>query len=210
MLTEAIETDVAKPSKTSWSDVKARLKHWDRAQLTGLIQDLFKRSQENRDFLITRLLAEPGDAPALAPYRKRVEAAFYGKNGLPQGRLNLRDGRKAILDYQAASGELAGTLELMLVYVETGTQFTRELGDISESFYDSLCSVVHDIRKHLRSPDGRQLYARFRKRLEDLAKRADGIGWGYGDYVGDVVAELASPLHDAAEPPDGELPSTCR
>ena len=201
---------MAKASKTSWSEVKARLKHWDRAQLAGLIQDLFDRSQENRDFLTTRLLAEPGDAAALAPYLTRVEAAFYGKSGLPQGRLNLRDGRKAILDYQAASGDLAGTLELMLAYVETGTRFTCEFGDISESFYDSLCSVLHDIRKNLRSADGRQLYPRFQQRLANLAKQADGIGWGYGDYVGDVVAELASPLHDAAEPPDGELPSTCR
>ena len=192
---------MAKASKTSWSPVKARLKHWDRAQLTGLIQDLFDRSQENRDFLTTRLLAEPGDAATLAPYLKRVQAAFYGKRGLPQGQLNLRDGRKAILDYQAASADLAGTLELMLVYVETGTQFTREFGDINESFYDSLCSVLHDIRKHLRSPDGRLFYPRFRQRLADMAKQADGIGWGYGDYVGDVVGELARLVGDAADRP---------
>lgn len=69
--------------RPSWSQVKAQLKHWDRAQLTGLIQDLFGQSQENRDFLTTRLLSEAGSETALAPYLKRVEAAFYNKRGRP-------------------------------------------------------------------------------------------------------------------------------
>jgi hypothetical protein len=30
-------------AKASWSQVKAQIKHWGNAQLTGLIQDLFDR-----------------------------------------------------------------------------------------------------------------------------------------------------------------------
>jgi len=36
---------MAKQTKPSWSRVKAQLKDWDKAQLTGLIQDRFSHSR---------------------------------------------------------------------------------------------------------------------------------------------------------------------
>ena len=132
--------NMAKSSKPTWSQIKARIKHWDKAQLTGLIQDLFGHSQDNRDFLAARLLRDSIGEQVLAPYLKRIESAFYNKKGWPANRLNLKDARSAIREYQRATSDPAGTLELMLVHVETGTQFTREFGDIDEGFYDSLCT----------------------------------------------------------------------
>jgi hypothetical protein len=41
---------------------------------------------------------------------------------------------------------LARTIDLMLTYVENGTQFTREFGDINEAYYNSLESVLHEMR----------------------------------------------------------------
>jgi hypothetical protein len=36
--------------------------------------------------------------------------------------------------------------------------------------------------------------------MAQLARQVDGIGWGYGDYVGDVVAELQGMLDEPAQP----------
>jgi hypothetical protein len=191
---------MAKQTKTSWSQVKAQLKHWDKAQLTGLIQDLFAQSQENRDFLAARLLRDSIGQEALSPYLKRIETAFYRRNGWPQNRLDLKDARAAIREYQRATSDPAGTLELMLAQVETGTKFTCEYGDIDEAFYDSLCSTLHDVKKLLISEEGRPFYGQVRDRLKELARLAGGIGWGYGDYVGDVVGELEQTLGDPAPP----------
>jgi hypothetical protein len=187
-------------AKASWSQVKAQLKHWDKAQLTGLIQDLFDHAQENRDFLAARLLRDSIGEQALAPYLKRIESAFYKKNGWPANRLNLKDARSAIREYQRATSDPAGVLELMLAHVETGTKFTCEFGDINEAFYDSLCSSLHDMKKLLVGEEGRPLYQQAKGRLAALARQADGIGWGYGDYVGDVVAELRQKLDKPAQP----------
>ena len=44
--------------------------------------------------------------------------------------------------------------------------------------------------------EGRPLYGQVRARLAELAKQADGIGWGYGDYVGDVVGQIAADNED--------------
>ena len=187
---------MAKSPRPTWSQIKAHIKHWDKAQLTGLIQNLFKHSKDNRDFLAARLLGDAIGEQVLAPYLKRIEAAFYDKRGWPAKRLNLKDARSAIREYQGATSDPAGTLELMLVHVETGTQFTREFGDIDEGFYDSLCTTLHEIRKLLSSEEGRPLYGQIRARLAELAQQANGIGWGYGDYVVDVVAEIAADNED--------------
>lgn len=45
-------------------------------------------------------------------------------------------------------------------------------------------------------------YARFQQRLAGLAKQTDGIGWGYGDYVGDVVGDLTDLGDDVDERPE--------
>jgi hypothetical protein len=190
---------MAKLTKTSWSQVKAQIKRWDKAQLTGLIQDLFDYSQANRDSLAARLLRESIGEQAIAPYLKRIELAFYRKSGEPANRLNLKDARAAIRDYQRATSDATGTLELMLAHVETGTTFTCDFGDINEAFYDSLCSTLHDMKKLLLGDEGRPLYPDVKGRLAELARQADRIGWGYGDYVGDVVAELRGVLGKPTE-----------
>lgn len=58
------------------------------------------------------------------------------------------------------------------------------------SIYASLCITLGEIKKLLTREEGRLLYARAKDRLAKLATQSKMIGWGYGDYVGDVVEEL--------------------
>jgi hypothetical protein len=78
----------------------------------------------------------------------------------------------------------------MLTYVEIGTAFTRSFGDIDAPFYNSLTSVLAEIKRLLTSKAAPGLYGHFRQRLLDLVKKAEPIGWGYGDDVRDTVAAL--------------------
>jgi hypothetical protein len=194
-----------------WSDVKRRLQDWDRPQLLGLLQDLFAFSPENRQFLTARLLRESarptardGAAPppagsaipdekVLDSYRRRIHRAFFG-SVRPGGDLNLAAARKAIRDYRQATGDLGGTLELMVYYVETGTAFTVEFGDIDGPFYDSLCSMLSAVVKQFMTPLGKAAYPRYQERLAALEKATKWMGWGYGDFVGDAVAGLEEEL----------------
>lgn len=81
----------------------------------------------------------------------------------------------------------------MLTYVENGTEFTHEFGDINESFYNSLESVLNEMAQLLMR-EGKELYSRFRERIRRLATLVDGIGWGYGDAVRDQVYQLENEL----------------
>ena len=123
----------------------------------------------------------------LQPYRERIERAFYTRSGRPQ--LKLSEGRKAIREYQAATEDPAGSLELMMTFVETGTYFTREFGDIDEPFYNNLSSVLHEMDKILKSEQGPELYQGIRERLLELPNLAGRIGWGYGDEIRETVGE---------------------
>ncbi len=45
------------------------------------------------------------------------------------------------------------------------------------------------------------LYTEFSERLTEVDRLTDRIGWGFGDYVGDVVSELADKANYRASPP---------
>jgi hypothetical protein len=81
----------------------------------------------------------------------------------------------------------------MLTYVEIGTQFTQEFGDINEAYYNSLESVLHEMTQLLRKKDP-ALYPQFRERIQGLDAHAGYIGWGYGDYLRDQVGLLETEL----------------
>ncbi|MCI0491213.1 MAG: hypothetical protein L0229_31875 [Blastocatellia bacterium] len=84
----------------------------------------------------------------------------------------------------------------MLTYVETGTQFTCEFGDINEPFYESLESMLDQLAKLLKTLEGAEMYPDFQDRLRSLRGRAIAVGWGYGDYVRETVEDLEALLGD--------------
>jgi len=83
----------------------------------------------------------------------------------------------------------------MIYLVECGNQFTLEYGDISGPFYDALLSMYAKAVEGvagLRESDAEP----FRKKLWELTKSSDGIGWGYHDGLCDEYYS-AFPEEDA-------------
>jgi len=180
-----------KPAKAAtWSQIKNQLKDFNRQQLLALIKDLHDYSAQNRDFLAARFA--PAESAALESYRLRISKCFPTR-GFSDPK--LREARAAIRQYQKATSDLSGTLDLMIAFVEGGTRYTNEYGDLWEGFYDSLASVLGEIAKHLTSPEGVPLYPRFEDRLNQLRRDTRNIGWGYGDDVSDCV-QLCADAHE--------------
>lgn len=179
-----------KPPK-GWSAVKQHIKGWDAARLTALLKDLYQSSPENRTFLDARVRADEGGGAALEIYRQRIVEQFFPKRGF--GKLKLAEARKAIRDYKKATGNVEGGIELLVTYLENGNDFTCEFGDIDERFYDSLCSVMDELATVLKV-EGSGAYAKVRDRLNQVAIKSSGIGWGYGDHINWAVDELEDAL----------------
>ena len=69
----------------------------------------------------------------------------------------------------------------------------REFGDIDERFYNSVESALEELFTLLHG-ETREMYPQFRDRLARVERMTDGIGWGFHDFVGDVVGQLEEEL----------------
>ena len=152
---------------------------------------MYEAAGVNRDFIHARSKTGEGDGETLEKYRRKIVEQFFPARG--DGKLKLGEARKAIRDYRKATGNLSGTAELLMTYAENGTRFTHEYGDIDERFYSSVESALEELAALLRG-EAQGMYPQFRDRLARLEQMTDGIGWGFHDFVGDVVGRLEEEL----------------
>ena len=188
--------ETKKPTKKpggGWNAVRQHLTTWDKPALLALVKNLYESASGNRGFIQARCNAEDCGGEALEKYRKKIVEQFFTKRGDGIGKLKLGEARKAIRDYRKATGNLAGTAELLMTYVENGTEFTRDYGDIDERFYSSVESALDELAALLRG-EARELYPQFSDRLAGVEQAASGIGWGFCDFVAGVVGQLEEEL----------------
>ena len=189
------ETHPPARKSDGWTAARKHHATWDHSALLDLVKDLYEAETPNRDFIHARCQAEDGGGEVLERYRKKVVEPFFPARGV--GKLKLGEARKAIRDYRKATGNLPGTAELLMTYVENGVRFTQEYGDIDERFYNSIDSALGELAALLRG-EVRELYPQFRNRLADIERRADGIGWGFHDSTADVVLQLERELGNSS------------
>jgi len=80
----------------------------------------------------------------------------------------------------------------MLTFVEQGTEFAADLGYGDEDFFSALESMLSRALHGLQGCTD-QLRQSMRPRLIRLSELARDIGWGYGDFVNDVIAGAVEP-----------------
>jgi len=170
-----------------WSAVRQQLATWEKPALLALLKDLYEAAGGNRDFIHARCQAGECGGEVLEKYRSKIVEQFFPARGF--GKLKLGEARQAIREYRKATGNLPGTAELLMTYVENGARFTHEYGDIDERFYDSIESALDELAALLRG-EARGLYPQFRNRLAKVEQMTDGIGWGFHDFVGQLEEEL--------------------
>jgi hypothetical protein len=153
-------------------------------ELVRLIGELYGLSRENQRFLSARL----GDPAKQKESYKRIVAEAMFPDPLRKGaEVRIADAKKAISQYERAAGDDAGTIDLMLTFVEEGTAFATDLGYGDDAFFSSLENMLSRTLERLgeSSPAIRQT---IQPRLVSLRNASRGIGWGYGDFVADAVA----------------------
>jgi hypothetical protein len=185
------KTNKAATKSGGWGAARQHLTTWEKPALLALVKDLFESAVGNRDFIQARCNAEATSGEVLEKYRRKVVEPFFPARGEPK--LKLGEARKAIRDYRKATGNIPGTAELLMTYVENGARFTRQYGDISEGFYSSVESALNELAALLRG-EAQEIYSQFSERMAEVDRMASGIGWGFGDYIGDIVAGLKGDL----------------
>ena len=174
----------------TWTEIEKRLKELPNEEIVGLLKGLHDLSPQNKAWLAAKVLPVFQDVEYLEKCRRKIVQFVYRETkGIPH-MPRFRDAKKVISEYRKSTGDLRGTLDLMLTYLERGHAFTNDFGDIDEPFYDALENMLERFAVELRSsPAKYELYEQFRPRLLEMRRTSD-IGWGYGDAVQETVDEL--------------------
>ena len=190
-----MKIETLKPGKkpVGWSAARKHLSTLDNAALIALVKEMYDAAAWNRDFIHARCRTSTGGGEVLERYRKKIIKQFFSSSLSGVGPLKLGEARKAIRDYRKATGSVPGTAELLMTYVENGVEFTKQYGDIDARFYDSVESVLKELSILLRG-DARELYPQFSDRLARVEELSDCVGWGFHDYISDVVGRLDDEL----------------
>lgn len=88
--------------------------------------------------------------------------------------------------YKRSCCDQEGLIDLMLFFVECGTQFTLDYGDIDEDFYNLLEDVFEDTLILIKNSDT-TILERYQGRIYSITQETGDIGWGYTDQIQDLL-----------------------
>ncbi|HLD79940.1 MAG TPA: DUF6155 family protein [Candidatus Nanoarchaeia archaeon] len=155
------------------------LKKLGKEELYSLLLELSSLRKENADFL--RLKLQSGTDEAVTYYKKKIKEALW------QEKTNLREAKKALVDFKKISKNPEHLLELMIFYVENGEKIDNEHGDMYEAFYSSMETMFDQIIKTLNS--NTNLIPKFKGRLDSIIDKSCE-GWAHKDTMLDIYEEL--------------------
>ncbi len=112
----------------------------------------------------------------LEKYKDQVKHEFFPKRGFGKARLSIA--RKPVQEYVKINPNSKELVDLMIFYVEQGSRFTNEYGDIDKPFYNSMKSMFENA---LKLTVKLKLQDEFRGRCEKIVESVSRIGWGYYD-----------------------------
>lgn len=88
--------------------------------------------------------------------------------------------------YEKSGGNKEGLIDLMLFFVECGSQFTGDYGSIDEDFYTILEDVFEEVLGLIKE-SGPMVLASYESRLRAIEKEMRDTDWGYGDQIQDLL-----------------------
>lgn len=180
-------------TKLKIPDLKKHLKKLEQNELIQIIADLYKMNQDVKDFLNVKFNGEKVIQELYERAENEIMDEFFSDKGF--GKMRLAKAKKAITNFKKFTNDAERELELMLFYVEIGTEFTIIYGDIDERFYSSMESMFHKVVKACENDE--KLFNKFRDRLYKIVMDTDGaVGWGYHDNLSDIYHSI-SWLHES-------------
>lgn len=178
---------MADASKIKIPELKKLLKQLDQKELISLVSDLYKVNKDVQSYLSVKFIGEETIIDLLENAEKEIWNEFFPEKGF--GKMRLAKAKKTITNFKKLTNDHERTVDLMLFYVEAGTEFTITYGDIDEKFYDSMESTYHKVAKECEKD--KELFNKFDKRLYAIVVATEGMGWGYHDGLSDMYYSIS-------------------
>jgi hypothetical protein len=169
-------------ARNGWANLRQALRRLSADQLLVIVKDLHDLSQPNREFLQARLR---GGASTIEEYRRRVVDAVF-PDPFSRRPVRLAEAAAAVRQYERATADAEGTVDLLLSLLEAGTEQAVDLGYGDERYFGSLLGSAERIIAILPElPVAAGMRAR--ARLLTVAQRAAGSGYGFGDGLAEIA-----------------------
>ena len=168
-------------SQPTWTDVKAKITHFDRAGFLGLVHDA--ANKENQMFLHARF--NP-DEDVLKPYKETIDRWLW-PDVLRNQNVSVVKAKQAISSYRKAIGEPAGLAELMVFYCEQAAGFSSDVGYQDEGYFNALVRMFEQalpVTDQLPVSQRSDLIAR----LDRTRTIGHNLGYGVGDDMDSLLA----------------------
>lgn len=165
------------------TDLKSYLSGKTEKQLAGEITELFKQFPTVRDYYTSKLSAS-GSADILEKYKDIIRNEFFPTSGFGKAKLSVA--RKAVNDFKKMATSKHQVADIMLFYVEQGSRFTNEYGDIDERFYTSMESMYESALQFIAN---NSMQSDFQERCALIVENATD-GWGFYDSLSALYDEL--------------------
>jgi hypothetical protein len=130
------------------SEIKKRLKGKSEKQLTSLISECYKLSDEVRFYLSTELMENEQECQRMIDeLRDELSSAFWREKGSIPQIPDLRKAKKAISNLKKATNDPEIIVSFMLDYVDHGISFSCEYGDMWDEYYSSIEKMFESMTK---------------------------------------------------------------
>lgn len=169
--------------RPGWKEIKDKLADFGRAELLGLVQDLYAASKDNQAFLHARLAV--GDN-VLQPYKATIDRWLW-PDELKNQYTSVAKAKKAIADYRKAIGLPEGRAELMVFYCERAAGFSNDCGLQDEGYFDALVRMFERAVTAVGAlSDGQR--PEMLARLDTVRRTSHNFGYGVGDDMDYLLA----------------------
>lgn len=145
-----------------------------------------------KDYLSSKFLGEEAIDELFKKAKKKINDEFFPDRG--HGKLRLSEAKNAIANFKKLTDDHIKTTDLMLFYVELGTEFTSSFGDIDANFYNSMLSMYDKVA--MECDQDEELFLHFKDRLYSVVHMSEGIGWGYHDTICDIYYSIEWVAHE--------------
>lgn len=181
---------MAPKTKTAseWREVKIELEKEGHKNLVKLIKALYDRSENNRNFIKANI--SEGQVTTQI-YKRTITNAIYLDTNDRNDEIEFSKARKAISDFKNANGDAKCVLDLMIHYVEVGTEQTKGICIDYCEYYNSLESMFNSIIKRLIGQDKKHADS-FRPRLENIINNSKNAGYGYEEAIQEMFKKAFS------------------
>ncbi|MCD8089704.1 MAG: DUF6155 family protein [Clostridiales bacterium] len=177
---------MGKTKKLSAAELKKCLRNESWNRIEEIICRLYRSSDQANLYLNSLFNHEGAREELIDDYEKKLSRCFaLGNYASPDMKAC-----KKIVDEVRKFADLQVTLSVMLSFVEMGTEFTNNYGDMNESFYNSLLNTFGQFADYLNNEDDDTLYMLFKDRIDKVVSESAYIGWGCGDEIETIYHEI--------------------